>query len=102
MIEDTKKAKLSIWAHRGRRFASGLNVLAMIIMAFAAVCMVNYISNKYYHRWDLSASDYFKLSAKTCNFMSGLKADVEVIAFFQKNNELYQDVYRLLKEYEFG
>jgi len=100
--EDIKRAKRSIWRHRGRRFAIGLNVLASLLLAGLIVVMLNYMSYRHHARWDLSWSDYYRLSDKTLGLLSPLDAEVKVIVFFQRSHELYNDVRSVLKEYEYA
>ena len=99
--DDIKLAGRSIWRHRGRRLAIGLNVLASILLAGLIVVMVNFLSYRHYTRWDLSRSDYYRLSDKTISLLSSLDAEVNILVFFQKSHGLYDDVRRVLKEYEY-
>ena len=95
-----KSGRVSIWKHRGRRFATGLNVLVSVFLALLVTGMVNYFGYRYHDHRDLSLSNYYRLSEKTRSLIDSLGADVEVTAFFEKNHEMYQDVRNLLKEYE--
>ena len=100
--EDIKRARRSIWRHRGRRFVIGLNVLASLLLAGLVVAMLNYMSYRHHARWDLSSSDYYRLSDKTLGLLSALDAEVKVIVFFQRSHELYNDVRSVLKEYDYA
>jgi ABC-type uncharacterized transport system involved in gliding motility auxiliary subunit len=99
--ETSKMALRSIWRRRGRRLATGLNVLASLLLLGAAVAMVNYLSRNYFRRWDVTSRDYYRLSDKTTGLLASLKDPVDVVAFFQRNDDLFEDVRNLLKEYEY-
>ena len=99
--DDIRRARRSIWRHRGRRFVIGLNVLAAVLTAGSIAVMANYLSYRHHTRWDLSRSDYYRLSDKTAGLLSSLDAEVNVIVFFQKNHTFYNDVRSVLKEYEY-
>lgn len=98
---DKKQAKRSIWRHRGRQFATGLNVCISVSLAGLVLLMVNYLAYRYYLRWDLSWRGYYGLSDKTKGLLSSLDTDVDIIAFFQKHHKFFGDVKNLLKEYEY-
>jgi ABC-type uncharacterized transport system involved in gliding motility auxiliary subunit len=70
-------------------------------LALFVLVMVNYLGHRMMRRWDISSDSYYKLSDKTRGLLSGLSEPVEVIAFFQRSHELYDDVRNLLKEYEY-
>ncbi len=101
MEEDRKEARRSIWRQRGRRFATGLNVAVSLLLALVVLSMVNYLSYRHYHRWDIGQRAYYRLSGKTKNLLSSLDTNVNVVAFFQKDHKLCEDVRNLLKEYEY-
>ena len=101
MSEEKNKVKRRIWRLRGRKMATGLNVGVSIILAAAVLLMVNFLARRYYQRWDVSDQHYYALSAKTKKMLGQLHADVEVISFFQKSHDLFDDVANLLEEYEY-
>lgn len=96
-----KLARRSIWLHRARRFFTGLNVTASLLLAAAAFLLVNYLSFRYWTRWDLNGRDAYRLSGKTRSLIAGLAEPVEVISFFRHDHELFEDVRGLLREYEY-
>jgi len=100
--EDKTKAKRSIWQHRGRRFITSANVLASVVLAAGVVAMLNYLSYRYYMRWDLSWRGFYSLSGKTVSLLENLDADVDIVAFIQHNHELHEDIANLLREYEYA
>lgn len=103
MTSDTRsrESRRSLWRHRGRRFATGLNVLVSVGLAAAVVVMCNYLASRYYVRWDLGGRGSYRLSEKTRGLLSSLDAEVTITAFFEKSHALRDDVLKLLKEYEY-
>jgi len=101
MTSDTKSrdSRRSLWRHRGRRFATGLNVLVSVTLAAAVAVMCNYLASRYYARWDLGGRGSYRLSEKTRGLLGSLDAEVTVTAFFEKSHALRDDVLKLLKEY---
>lgn len=97
-----RQAGLSVWRHRGRRVATGLNVLVSLLLAAAALGMLNYLGQRYVGRWDLSRRDYYRLSERTLGLIDSLSEPVVVVAFFQRGHVLFEDVRALLKEYEYA
>jgi ABC-type uncharacterized transport system involved in gliding motility auxiliary subunit len=97
-----KPAGLNVWRYRGRRVATGLNVLVSLLLAAAALGMVNYLGQRYVARWDLSRRDYYRLSERTLGLIDSLSEPVTVVAFFQRSHVLFDDVRSLLKEYEYA
>jgi ABC-type uncharacterized transport system involved in gliding motility auxiliary subunit len=101
MNEDGKEARRSIWRRRTLRTAIGLNVVSSVLLAAAVLAMANYLAWKYLDlRRDISSRRYYALSDKTLSLLSSLRGEVRVIVLFQKSQELFEDVKRLLKEYE--
>lgn len=101
MNETSTTTSGSLWRHRGRRFATGINVVVSVLIAATAAGLINYLASKHVARWDWSTRDYYKLSDKTRGLLSGLHTNVQIVSFFQKNHELHDDITHLLKEYEY-
>lgn len=97
----SSNARKGIWRHRGRRFSAGLNACICVLIALGALAIVNRLACRYYYRWDQSSRDYYSLSDKTKMLLGSIDADIDVVAFFQKNHEHFNDVKNLLKEYEY-
>lgn len=91
-----------LWWHRGRRMATSANMAVSILLAAAVLFLVNRVAWYYNQRWDVSWDRYYALSDKTVGLLSSLEDEVEVTALFQKSHPLYNDVYRLLREYEYA
>lgn len=98
--DEQVKGRRSIWRHRGRRVMTGLNLCVAMALAVAALLLFNLLANRYYRRWDLSQSGYYRLSPRSEGVVQGLSANVNVIAFFQTGNPLYEDVRLLLETYQ--
>lgn len=96
-----REAARSIWRHRGRRMATGLNVLVSVGLAGMAILMANVLADRYGMRWNISGRDTYRLSDKTRGLIEGLDERVEVMAFFQRADALFDDVRNLLKEYDY-
>ena len=79
-----------------------MNVLVSVALAGVILLMVNYLSYRHHVRWDISSSDYYRLSGKTISLLSNLDAEVNVLVFLQKNHELYSDIRNVLREYEYA
>ena len=86
---------------KGRRFAAGLNSGVAVALAAVLLLMVNYLSYRHYQRWNWSRSGYYALSEKTVGLLKSLTNDVRAVVFFQPNQDVYEDVRNLLKEYEY-
>ncbi len=86
----------------GRKIAISVNTVMALTLAFLLVLMVNYLSGRHYFRTDLSRARHYQLSEKTLNLLAGLTNPVNVIVFFQPQQELYDDVDNLLKEYAYA
>lgn len=93
--------RLSLWKQRGRRFATGLNVLAAIALMAMLVAMVDYLSYRHYWRFDIGGRGYFTLSPKTKQLLGSLNSDLNVVVFFQRSHRQHDDVKFLLKEYQY-
>jgi ABC-type uncharacterized transport system involved in gliding motility auxiliary subunit len=99
--EDKKKVTRGVWRQRGRRFATGLNVCTSIALAVVLTVMVNYLAYRHYSHWDVSWHQHYRLSDRTKALIASLNTDVDVMVFFQRNQEQYDNVRNLLKEYEY-
>ena len=96
-----KKARKGIRQHRGRRFLAAMNALVCVLMALAALVIVNRLAYKYYYRWDQSSRSYYDLSDRTRTLLAGIDAEIDIVAFFQKRHEHFDDVRNLLREYQY-
>ncbi|MCK5849948.1 MAG: GldG family protein [Kiritimatiellae bacterium] len=100
-MSKNKEVRRHIWRFRGRKAVTGLNVAVAVILAGVVLVAVNFLSYKYYWRMDVSMRRYYELSDQTKSLLASLDTDIEVISFFQKSNPLFDDVQKLLAEYEY-
>lgn len=101
MSNDKAKVRNSIWRHRGRRFATGLNAWIALILAGLLLVMTNYLAYRYYARWDISSKGYYRLSDKTRSMLAGMDGEIDIVAFFPQDDKLFDDIRNLLKAYEY-
>lgn len=81
---------------------SGLNLGAMLVLAFVLVGMINYIALRNPLRQDWSGRQYYSLSEKTKSLLDEVDQRVDVIVFFQQEHGLYDDIENLLEEYMYA
>jgi ABC-type uncharacterized transport system involved in gliding motility auxiliary subunit len=100
-MANEQEAGRSIWRHRGRRFATGLNVLVSLTLAVVATVILNIMAMRYYARWDCSRHRYYQLSEKSAQFLASLEGSVRGVVFFQQGHRHYEDVKALLTEFAY-
>ncbi len=86
---------------RRHRLWINLNAGASLLLAAAIALMVNYLSYRHYYRADWSRTQRYALSPKTMTLLDSLNDPVNITVFFQPGNVLYEDIYNLLREYQF-
>jgi ABC-type uncharacterized transport system involved in gliding motility auxiliary subunit len=88
----------------GRRKAViSLHTGAAVLLAAALLGMVNYLSARHYARRDLSRGQLYTLSDKTRSLLASLTNTVQVTTFLTRDgSDIYDDVDRLLREYEYA
>jgi len=91
----------SRWRGPGARMVTGINVAASVVLACTLMILVHYLGQRHYHRWDVSVSDYYRLSDKTRSLLGSLDAEVSVFVFLRKHHEAYDEVRNLLSEYRY-
>jgi ABC-type uncharacterized transport system involved in gliding motility auxiliary subunit len=82
-----------------RSFRYGGNALAVSLMVFVILGLVNFTANKHSVRVDLSKGGQFSLAQQTKSVLKTLKKDVRVIAFYK--SETQKPMEDLLKSYRF-
>src|SRR6266702_5921243 len=82
-----------------RKWSIGLNVGLVILLVFAVVVMINYLSRDYFLRLHLSTRSKYTLYPRTTAFLGSLTNRVRVILFYDHNDSLYSTVAELLDEY---
>ncbi len=90
-----------------KRFLVGFNITIQVVLVFVVLVLINLAMNRWHPpRFDLSQSNYYKLSDKTKQLLKSLKAPIEVIVFFQPDTsdpmitKIFNDIQNLLREYE--
>ena len=82
-----------------KRIKTGVNVFVSVIICFAILCMINFLSARHYQRFDLSSSKMYSLSDKTIKVLNSLDDKVNVYVLFQPISPMYDRIKRLLEEY---
>lgn len=82
----------------GKRLGMGVNAVASLLLAGMLLVMVNYISHKYYARFDVARTQRQGLSDATAQLLRGLDGDVDMLLLASPEHDLYGDVVRLLRE----
>ncbi len=103
MSKSAANMKPVAWSGR-RRFATGLNVIASVVLATVVVIMANVLSARYFHfQADVSSERFFELSEKTRQMLSGLEADISIYVVIRprtiEQQAVLRDIANLLKEY---
>ncbi len=83
-----------------RRARMGANVVMSLVLAAMAVVLVNALAWRLPQTWDLDVRSRHHLSEKTLAMLRGLEARIEIIALFDAEDRLYDDVRALLREYQ--
>ena len=86
-------------ARRARLLFQG-NLMIGTLLLVAVLGMVNYLSFRHFLRVDLSRTKLYSLSDKTISILNSLTDTVNVIVFFQPQQEIYEEVENLIKEYK--
>jgi ABC-type uncharacterized transport system involved in gliding motility auxiliary subunit len=82
-----------------RSFRYGGNALAVSLMVFVILGLVNFVASKHSVRVDLSKGGQFSLAPQTKSVLKALKKDVRVTAFYKK--ETQKPMEDLLRSYRF-
>jgi len=78
------------------------NALFAMALAVLLAVMVNYLAVNYRLRLDFSPDRFYALSPPTVSMLRNLTGPVRAIVLLDMENELFSDLKRLLKEYEFA
>lgn len=81
------------------RLGIGFNVLLQVVLGLAIFFGVNYLSQRYYWRKDLSPSGSHTLSSSTVTFLRKLGKEVEMTVVFVRGSPLYEYLQGLTDEY---
>jgi ABC-type uncharacterized transport system involved in gliding motility auxiliary subunit len=80
----------------------GLNAVIALVLAAGLAVALNLLAAKHPWRAELGRIRYFSLSATTRELLNRLPVDVRVVVFLSSEHELYRDIRRLFKEYEYA
>ncbi|MFU8779959.1 MAG: GldG family protein [Kiritimatiellia bacterium] len=95
---DTKR--VVAWERLRRHFMVGTHVGLAVLLAVLVVVLLNVLAWRIPHTWTLDVRARHMLSEKTRDMLAGLEGRVDVIALFDPDNGLYDDVRGLLLEYQ--
>lgn len=87
---------------RLKRALIGGNVLLAVALAGLLAVVTNYLAVKNRARFDMTPDRYYTLSVATLNMLAGLNGPVKATVLLDMNHELFRDIKRLLKEYEYA
>jgi len=82
-----------------RRVTYGLNVLVAVLLALSLVVFLNWISNRQYKRFDLTAAGQYSLSPQTKQVLKDLKDDYQIVTLFRADNSNAVRARDLVAEY---
>ncbi len=75
----------------------GTNTIAMIIVVFGILAMINFVGKRHHKRLDLTSGQLYSLSDQTQKIVKGLKNEVRILHFAKEPNPALRD---LIIEYE--
>lgn len=77
---------------RGRAVRYGSNAVVLSLAVIGIVVLVNYLSSRYYKRFDLTEAKRHTLSEQSIQIVKGLKDEIEVIGFYPqgRNQEAFE------------
>lgn len=81
------------------RFGIGFNVLVQVILSVAIFFGVNYLSQRYYWRQDLSPAENHSLSNSTLTYLRKLGKEVEMTVVFVRGSPLHEYLQGLTDEF---
>jgi hypothetical protein len=88
----------------GRKWGILLSVLLSIVSVVALVVMINYLATRYLHqfRFSLSTRGTTQLSPQTLGLIRSITNHVNIVCYFDKEDDLYGPVSTLLDQYGFA
>lgn len=75
---------------KNRKVMVGTNAVFMGILAVILLTMINFISYRHYHKWDLTQARIHTLSSKTTQVLEELDSDVNILIFDRARNRVHQ------------
>ena len=83
-----------------QRFNIGFNVTLAVLVVLALVVMLNYLSSRHFKRVYLSSQTSVELSSRTLSLLKTITNTVNVTVYFDRDEDSFNDVAQLLKEYQ--
>ena len=99
-MSDKQQIGPSIRRLRWWKIGFGLNAVVGVVLAVLLVLFINFWANRYVWRADWSMSGAQALSDQTVGLLQSLDTPVELTFVFQRGNELFREMDRLLNEYQ--
>ncbi len=99
--DDHKQEEKAEQVRRIRRFQIGLNVAMQIILAVIILLTLNFLSFRYYQRWDFSLDSKFTLAEQSKRVIEDIRGELDLILFFSGTSPVYEHLNSLLKEYQY-
>jgi hypothetical protein len=93
--QNSNRPSFSPW----HRWSIGFNVVVIVLLVFAVIAMVNYLSRDYFLRMHWSSRTKNTLSPRTEHFLASLTNQVKITVYYDKQEALYTTVADLLNEY---
>ncbi len=87
---------------RGKRWLAGFNAVVALALAAGLAVALNVLAARFFFRADVGSVSYYALSSKTRELLNRLPTDVRVMVFLSSEHELYRDIRRLFREYEYA
>ena len=82
-----------------RKWGTVLHLGLVVAVVFAVVVMVNYLSNDYFLRLQVSTQHKVKLFPRTVHFLQSLTNTVKVTVYYDRDEPSYSTIIELLNEY---
>lgn len=93
--ETPLKKSFSAW----KRLGFNLDLLVRTLVVFALVVMLNYLGVRWYYRLPLNDRVQQTLSARTIGLLKSVTNDVNVILYYDRDEEIYSAITALLEDY---
>ena len=82
------------------RLGIGVNVVLQMLLFALLFAGANFLSYRYYKRWDLTEGGDQSLSSMTLNNLSKLSKNVDITLLIPRNAAIYNQAYAILDEYK--
>jgi hypothetical protein len=83
----------------GRRWGIFFSVMISILAMASLVVMLNYLGARHFMRFNWSAKTSRPLSQPTINLLDSITNEVKVTVYYDKSDNLYNDIADLLNQY---